>query len=71
MVVECITQFEISLMKKHQALNNGLVWLPIIGKLRGDDNSGVYFLRSVPVTLSGINLLAIRNWLLRIHEEAG
>mmetsp|Transcript_5784 Transcript_5784/g.8868 ORF Transcript_5784/g.8868 Transcript_5784/m.8868 type:complete len:145 (+) Transcript_5784:715-1149(+) len=53
--------FEISLMKEHRALNNDLVWQPIMGKLKGDDNSGVYSLRSVPVTLSGINLLARRN----------
>jgi len=63
--------FEISLMRQHLELQDELVWLPIMGKLKGDDNSGVYHLRSVPVTSSGINVLARRNWLLTVHERAG
>eukprot|EP00980_Cylindrotheca_fusiformis_P019137 scaffold6486_cov96-Cylindrotheca_fusiformis.AAC.1 len=40
--------FEISLLTEHQELRNGLVWLPIVGKVKGADSVNTYFLRSVP-----------------------
>ena len=63
--------FEIALLKEHANLRNKLVWLPIIGKLKGDTNVRTHFLRAVPKTKSGINVLAWRNRLLGIHETAG
>ena len=40
--------FEINLLREHAKLRNGLVWLPIIGKLKGDSNVRTHFLREVP-----------------------
>ena len=39
---------EISLLKEKIDLQNGLVWLLIIGKLKGDDHVRKYFLRTAP-----------------------
>jgi hypothetical protein len=63
--------FEIDLLKNHRDRHKGLVWLPIIGKLKGDDRSKTHFLRSVPVTGSGIAVEKWRDWLLAIHQHAG
>jgi hypothetical protein len=62
--------FEISLLKKHRQLSNGLVRLPILGKLKGDSREETHHLRAVPVTRSGIQVRKWRDMLLRIHEEA-
>jgi hypothetical protein len=63
--------FEISLLEEHKERHKGLVWLPIIGKLKGDDRSKTHFLRSVPTTGSGIPEEKWRDWLLSIHHHAG
>eukprot|EP00980_Cylindrotheca_fusiformis_P012245 scaffold2984_cov80-Cylindrotheca_fusiformis.AAC.3 len=63
--------FEISLLLEHQELRNGLVWLPIVGKVKGADSVNTYFLRSVPITSSGINVEHWRNLLLSVHQRAG
>ena len=63
--------FEISLLLKHRQRNNDLVWLPIIGKLKGDSKEETHYLRSVPVTGSGINVEKWRDWLLITHIAAG
>ena len=64
-------QVEISLLRKHKELRNGLVWIPLVGKLKGDSQPGIFFLRSVPYTGSGIDVLLWRDRLLVIHEMAG
>ena len=64
-------QVEISLLRKHKELHNGLVWIPLVGKLKGDSQPGVFLLRSVPCTGSGIDVLLWRDRLLVIHENAG
>ena len=61
---------EISLLREHAKLRNSLVWLPIIGKLKGDTSVRTHFLRAVPKTKSGINVLAWRDRLLGVHEVA-
>lgn len=63
--------FEIKLLKEHVELCDGLVWLPIMGKLKEDDNSGVYYLRSVPITSSGVNVKQWQDLLLAVHQKAG
>jgi hypothetical protein len=63
--------FEINLLNTHKARHKELVWLPIIGKLKGDDHSKTHFLRSVPTTGSGIGVEKWRDWLLAIHHHAG
>eukprot|EP00980_Cylindrotheca_fusiformis_P022256 scaffold9158_cov72-Cylindrotheca_fusiformis.AAC.4 len=63
--------FEISLLSEHRDRRNGLVWLPIVGKVKGADSVNTYFLRSVPITSSGINIEHWRDLLLSVHEEAG
>eukprot|EP00980_Cylindrotheca_fusiformis_P024834 scaffold12553_cov76-Cylindrotheca_fusiformis.AAC.5 len=63
--------FEIELLATHQERVNGLVWLPIVGKVKGADSVNTYYLRSVPVTDSGINVEHWRNLLLAIHQRAG
>eukprot|EP00980_Cylindrotheca_fusiformis_P026333 scaffold15880_cov158-Cylindrotheca_fusiformis.AAC.3 len=63
--------FEISLLQEHRALSNGLVWLPIVGRVKGADSVNTYFLRSVPVTDSGIHIQHWRDLLLAVHERAG
>ena len=62
--------FEISLLRKHRVRNNDLVWLPIVGKLKGDSKEEIHYLRSVPVTSSGINVELWRDWLLLVHDQA-
>jgi hypothetical protein len=62
--------FEISLLKEHRQLSNGLVRLPVLGKLKGDSREETHHLRAVPVTKSGIQVRKWRDMLLRIHEEA-
>ena len=64
-------QIEISLLRKHKDLRNGLVWIPIVGKLKGDSQPGIFLLRSVPYTGSGIDVLLWRDRLLIVHEAAG
>ena len=64
-------QVEISLLRKHKELRNGLVWIPLVGKLKGDSQPGTFLLRSVPYTGSGIDVLLWRDRLLVIHEMAG
>jgi len=59
---------DIQLLKKHRSLSNGLVWLPLIGKVKGDRAVRTYLLRSVPVTSSGIDVKKWRDKLLRLHE---
>lgn len=63
--------FETSLLNQHRELNNGLAWLPIIGKLKGDSKEKTHCLRSVPITGSGINVWRWRDWLVTIHATAG
>ena len=63
--------FEMKLLNQHLQLNNGLVWLPIIGKLKGDAKEKIHYLRSVPVTSSGINVQRWRDWLVSVHATAG
>eukprot|EP00980_Cylindrotheca_fusiformis_P026529 scaffold16361_cov69-Cylindrotheca_fusiformis.AAC.2 len=63
--------FEISLLFDHRDRRNGLVWLPIVGKVKGADSVNTYFLRSVPVTSSGINVEHWRDLLLAVHHRAG
>jgi hypothetical protein len=63
--------FDIDLLNEHRDRHKGLVWLPIIGKLKGDDCSKTHFLRSVPTTGSGIEIEKWRDWLLAIHQHAG
>eukprot|EP00980_Cylindrotheca_fusiformis_P018324 scaffold5977_cov98-Cylindrotheca_fusiformis.AAC.1 len=63
--------FEISLLVDHRDRRNGLVWLPIVGKVKGADSVNTYFLRSVPVTSSGINVEHWRDLLLAVHHRAG
>ena len=62
---------EIKLLKDHRDLKDGLVWLPLLGKLKGDDGVGTHFLRSIPVTESGISIQAWRDRLLAVHAHAG
>jgi len=59
---------DIQLLKKHRSLSNGLVWWPLIGKVKGDREVRTYLLRSVPVTISGINVKMWRDKLLKLHE---
>eukprot|EP00980_Cylindrotheca_fusiformis_P025576 scaffold14111_cov133-Cylindrotheca_fusiformis.AAC.3 len=63
--------FEIQLLRDHQEQTNGLVWLPIVGKVKGADSVNTYYLRSVPITDSGINVEHWRNLLLAIHQQSG
>eukprot|EP00980_Cylindrotheca_fusiformis_P027728 scaffold22529_cov73-Cylindrotheca_fusiformis.AAC.2 len=63
--------FEISLLREHREISNGLVWLPIVGRVKGADAVNTYFLRSVPRTDSGINVLHWRDLLLAVHDRAG
>eukprot|EP00980_Cylindrotheca_fusiformis_P021721 scaffold8546_cov73-Cylindrotheca_fusiformis.AAC.4 len=63
--------FEISLLAEHRELGHGLVWLPIVGKVKGADSVNTYFLRSVPITSSGINVEHWRDLLLAVHQRAG
>ena len=64
-------QIEISLLEKHKEMRNGLVWIPLVGKLKGDSQPGIFLLRSVPFTSSGIELLKWRDRLLAVHAYAG
>ena len=59
---------DIKLLKEHRSLSNGLVWWPLIGKVKGDRKVRTYLLRSVPITSSGIDVEGWRNKLLRLHE---
>eukprot|EP00980_Cylindrotheca_fusiformis_P008540 scaffold1809_cov107-Cylindrotheca_fusiformis.AAC.4 len=63
--------FEIELLRTHKERVNGLVWLPIVGKVKGADSVNTYYLRSVPLTDSGINVEHWRDLLLSIHLRAG
>ena len=64
-------QIEISLLRKYREIKNGLVWIPLVGKLKGDSQPGIFLLRSVPYTSTGIDVLMWRDRLLVIHEHAG
>ena len=64
-------QIEISLLEKHKEMRNGLVWIPLVGKLKGDSQPGIFLLRSVPFTSSGIDVLKWRDRLLAVHAYAG
>ena len=63
--------FEIGLSMAQEELNNGLVWLPVMGKLKGDSREETCFLRSVTVTQSGISVTRWHKMLLCIHRRAG
>ena len=43
----------------------------MVGKLKGDSQPGIFLLRSVPYTSTGIDVLMWRDRLLVIHEHAG
>ena len=63
---------EIKSMTKNQELHGGLVWYPLVGNLKGLDQSpGVHFMRSVPITNSGINVKHWRDLLIGLHLSAG
>ena len=62
---------ELKQLRENPELTNGLVWLPLVGKLKGEDNVGTHWLRSVPVTGSGIDVLKWRNWLVAVHQQLG
>ena len=63
--------FEIGLLRQYDELRNGLIWLPIMGKLKGMTGVDTHCLRSVPVTDSGINIAGWKTMLLKIHEKVG
>ena len=64
-------QIEISLLRKYKEIKNGLVWIPLVGKLKGDTNPGIYLLGSVPVTGTGIDIREWRDRLLAVHDYRG
>lgn len=62
---------EIATLNEYRPIRNGLVWIPLVGRLKGDKENTTHLLRSVPVTGSGINIRLWRDRLLRIHEHQG
>ena len=63
---------KIKTMTENQDLHGGLVWFPLVGNLKGLDQSpGVHFMRSVPITNSAINIEYWRDLLLGLHKSAG
>ena len=59
---------DISELREHSYRDDGLVWLPLVGTVKGDKGFQTYMLRSVPVTGSGINVAGWRDMVLRVHE---
>jgi hypothetical protein len=62
---------EIASLRKHRPIHNGLVWIPIVGKLKGDADRRTHFLRSVPMTDSGVDVQAWRDRMLAVNRHAG
>ena len=47
-------------------LKEGLVWFPLVGKLKGDSSPETYYLRAVELTSSGINVRWWRDSLVTV-----
>jgi len=62
---------EIGLLEENKELRDGLVWLPIVGKLKGSKTAYIHMMRSIVRTGSGIDVQVWRDRLLLIHKEAG
>ena len=48
-----------------------LIWLPLLGTVKGDKGTHTYLLWSVPHTDTKINVEAWKDRLLRVHEHFG
>ena len=53
---------------KYQDLKDGLVWIPLQGKIKGEDHVDICLLRLVPTTSSGIKILEWRERLVVMHN---
>ena len=62
---------EIGQLMRMEELTDGLVWFPMVGKLKGDDFPSTHLLRSVPMTDSGIEVKWWRDALVEVHTRAG
>ena len=62
---------EIGLLKQYRDLRDNLVWIPLLGWIKGEDHVDTYLMRSVPVTSSGITVYEQRERVLTVHEAAG
>ena len=60
---------DIGKLREHSHRDDGLVWLPLVGTVKGDKGFHTYMLRSVPITGSGINVAGWRDMALRVHER--
>ena len=62
---------DIKKLRENRSKAGGLIWLPLIGTVKGDKGTHTYLLRSVPQTDTGIDVEAWRNKLLKVHEYFG
>ena len=51
--------------------SGGIIWLPLLGTVKGYKGIHTYLLRPVPCTRTGINLAVWRDKLLRVHQYFG
>ena len=62
---------DIKKLREHGSKAGGLIWLPLVGTVKGDKGTHTYLLRSVPQTDTGINVEAWRYRLLQVHKFFG
>ena len=62
---------EIKKLSENKEHTGGLVWLPLVGILKGDNSPGTHYMRSVPLTDTGVDVALWRDDLLAVHDIAG
>jgi len=50
---------DIKKLKEHRSKAGGLIWVPLVGTVKGDKGMHTYLLCAIPETKTGIN---VENW---------
>ena len=60
---------DIKKLREHRSRAGGLIWLRLLGMVKGDKGAHTYLLRSVPCTRTGIDVAMWGYKLLQVHQH--